>query len=153
MAIIKRRPEGEWDPFGFLTDFRSEIDRVFDRSLAPWKFVVPSEKFWNPAMDVYQDKDKVVVQAEVPGLSKDDIDVSLEGDVLTIQGEKKEEKEEKEKRYHRVERSYGYFQRVVELPAPVDAKGIKADFKDGVLKITLPKKEEAKPKSIKIDVK
>jgi HSP20 family protein len=119
--------------------FDSQVVRAFDGGLTP-------------ALDVYEDKDNIIVKADLPGLTKDDIEISLQDNVLTLRGEKKRDSEVKEENYYRLERSYGTFNRSFELPTSVDASKIEATFKNGVLQITLPKTEEAKPKKIKINV-
>lgn len=105
-----------------------------------------------PALDVYEEKDTVIVKAELPGMNKEDIEVNLTGDNLTIKGEKKEDKEVKEDNYYRRERSYGSFLRSVDLPCEVKAGEIKASFKEGVLEIRMPKTEEAKKKAIAVKI-
>ena len=105
-----------------------------------------------PSLDVYEEKDSVVVKAELPGMKKEDVEVSLAGETLTIKGEKKEDKEVKEDDYYRRERSYGSFLRSVALPCEVKSEEIKASFKDGVLEVRLPKTEEAKKKSIAVKI-
>lgn len=105
-----------------------------------------------PSLDVFEEKDSVVVKAELPGMKKEDVEVSLSGENLTIKGEKKEDKEVKEDDYYRRERSYGSFLRAVTLPCEVKSGEIKASFKDGVLEIRLPKTEEAKKKSIAVKI-
>lgn len=112
----------------------------------------PFRREWTPSLDVSETKNNIVVKAEAPGVDPKDIDISLTGDVLTIKGEKRQEKEEKEQNYHRVERSYGVFARSVRLPQEVQSDKIEANYKKGILKITLPKSEEAKKKEIKIKV-
>jgi HSP20 family protein len=142
-----------------------EFDRLFDRLSQDfhrftWPSLWGSERWWPmrephlrmPAMDVYEEKDAVVVKAELPGMSKDDIDVNLTGSTLTIKGEKKREEEVKEADYHRSERSYGALVRTIELPAEVKPEAAQASFKDGVLNIRLPKSEEAKQKQVKVKV-
>jgi len=106
-----------------------------------------------PSLDVFEEKDDIVVKADLPGMNKEEIEVTVTGDVVTIKGEKKKEEEVKEKDYYRRERSYGSFVRSVELPCEVKSDQIKANFKDGVLEVRMPKTEEAKKKcvSIKID--
>lgn len=108
---------------------------------------------WNPAVDVVEHDDSFVIEAELPGMNKDDIKISVANDVLTIRGEKKIEKEDKKKNYHRTERSYGGFTRTFTLPANVKADKVEAEFNNGVLNITVPKSEEAKPKQIDVKVK
>ena len=105
-----------------------------------------------PSIDVYEEKDSVVVKAELPGMTKEDIEVNLAGEDLTIKGEKKEDKEVKEDNYYRRERSYGSFLRTVALPSEVKSDEIKASFKDGVLEIRLPKTEDAKKKSVSVKI-
>jgi HSP20 family protein len=133
-----------------LNRLRREIDRLFEE---PFGFLAPSTGFfegWTPAVDIYEDKDKYTVKAELPGMKKEDIDVSLDGNTLTISGERKEEQEKKEEEGYRSERFFGRFQRSVTLPATVQANKIEAAYKDGVLTIVVPKSEEAKPKQIQV---
>lgn len=105
-----------------------------------------------PSLDVYEEKDSVVVKAELPGMKKEDVEVNLAGENLTIKGEKKEDKEVKEDDYYRRERSYGSFLRTIALPCEVKSDEIKASFKDGVLEIRMPKTEEAKKKSVSVKI-
>jgi HSP20 family protein len=107
---------------------------------------------WTPRTDVIEASDSMTITAELPGLEAKDVEISLSGDLLTIKGEKKQEKEEKDEYRHVVERTYGAFSRMVRLPAPVAADKIKATVKNGVLTVTLPKTEEAKPKAIPVAV-
>jgi len=107
---------------------------------------------WSPLVDISETDDKIKVTAEVPGMKKDDIKISIQDNVLTLKGEKKQEKEEKDKNSHRVERAYGAFERSFSLPASVQTDKVKASYKEGVLTISLPKPEEAKPKEIDISV-
>jgi len=108
---------------------------------------------WNPAVDVVEHDDSFVIEAELPGMNKDDIKISVTNDVLTIRGEKKIEKEDKKKNYHRTERSYGSFSRTFALPGNVKAEKVDAEFNNGILTVTVPKSEEAKPKQIDVKVK
>jgi len=105
---------------------------------------------WGPVVDVVENADSVTVKAELPGIDPKDVDISVSGDTLTIKGEKKEEKEEKGKSFYRVERTYGSFCRSISLPTGVEADKAKADYKDGVLSVTLPKSEKVKAKKIPI---
>ena len=107
---------------------------------------------WSPSVDLFEDKDSVTVKAEVPGMKKEDIDVSIEGRMLSICGERREEKQEGKGTNYRSERYYGKFYRLVELPSVVDAGQVKAGYQDGILTVTMPKAEEAKRKQIDIQV-
>jgi HSP20 family protein len=141
-----------WRPFRELTTFRDEMDRIWNRFFGDWPSTESFRGEWAPSLDVSETEDTLVVKAEIPGMDAKDIDISLANDVLTIKGEKKQEKEEKDENYHRVERSYGAFSRTIRLPVDVQNDKIKANHRDGVLKITLPKSKKAKSKEIKIKV-
>ena len=133
-----------------LNRLRSEINRLFED---PFSLLTPDTSFfegWTPAVDVVEDKDKFAVRAELPGMKKEDIEVSLDGDTLTIAGERKEEKEDKRGDTYRSERFFGRFQRTITLPSTVDPNKIEAKYENGVLNITLPKTEEAKRKQIQV---
>lgn len=131
-----------------------EIDREMERFVNDLfgRGVVRLSDEWAPVVDVEETKDEVIVRAEVPGMTKEDISVTLQNNVLTLRGEKKQEKEEKGKTFHRMERSYGAFVRSFTLPTLVEGDKVRAAYKDGVLTITLPKVEEVKPKEISISV-
>jgi HSP20 family protein len=143
---------GPWRPFRELERMRREMDRVWDSFFERRPARVEEAAEWLPTLDVSETKNEYVVKAELPGIDPKDIDISLTNDLLTIKGEKKQEKEEKEENYHLIERSYGSFTRSVRLPGQVQSDKINAAFKNGVLKVTLPKTEEAKKKEIKIKV-
>jgi len=152
MTLVRWRPRREWDPFAVMEHLQNQINRAFNTSLTDW----PSASGWGtsfPAADVYQDKDNVIVTAELPGLAQKDIELSISGNTVTLKGEKKHETETKEADYHRVERSHGSFHRVIELPVEVNAEKAKAKLENGVLTVTLPKSEAVKPKQITVDVK
>jgi len=142
-----------WRPFRELERMRREMDRLWD-SFFEERPRRKAEEIgeWFPSLDVSETKNDLVVKAELPGMDPKDIDISLGEGVLTIKGEKKQEKEEREENYHLIERSYGSFTRSVRLPREVQSEKISASFKNGVLKVTLPKSEEAKKKEIKIKV-
>ena len=142
-----------WKPFGELSPFRKEMDRLWNRFLGETPFARTFNEMWSPSVDISETKDDFVVKAELPGLEAKDVNVSISGDVLTIKGEKKAEEEEKDEHYHRVERYSGSFQRVFQLPSGVKADKVEASFDKGVLKVTLPKVEEAKKKEIEVKVK
>ena len=139
-------------PWSGMTGLKQDMDRVFDRFFESRWEDLPALGDWMPKVDVSETKDSVVVKAETPGMDAKDIQVSLQENVLTITGERKQEKEDKDERYHRVERSYGSFTRSFSLPSVLDQEKIKAEFKDGVLQVTLPKHERALPKQINIAV-
>lgn len=135
-----------WKPF-------RDIDELWERFFRELSTIEPFRQEWVPSLDVSETENNIVVKAELPGIDPKEIDISLTDDLLTIKGEKKQEKEEKDENYHRVERSYGAFTRSLRLPQEVRSEKIEANYKDGILKITLPKSEEAKRKEIKIKVK
>ena len=140
-----------WDGRSEMERFRNEIDKMFKNVFAGSSFGSAFEKRdWWPAMDISETGKQIVVNAEIPGIDAKNIDISLNGRVLTIKGEKKQEQEEKEDSYHRIERRYGSFSRSFELPADVDAGKVKANYKDGVLKLNLPKTEEQSIKKIEV---
>ncbi|OPX19765.1 MAG: molecular chaperone [Desulfobacca sp. 4484_104] len=141
----------EWRPFREVSRLRREMDRLWDDYFGPGRRALkPLETEWAPVVDISESADQVTVKAEIPGLEPKDIDISLSGDLLTIKGEKKSEREEKDENYHLVERSYGSFSRSLRLPVSVEADKIEASYKQGVLTITCPKKEEVKAKAIEI---
>jgi HSP20 family protein len=152
MSLIRyQSPElNPWSAFDRLPSLRDELNRLFDFSLPTRDSGFFSG--WTPALDVYDEKDSLVVKAELPGLKKEDIDINLHNGVLTISGERKRETEKKEGQTFRSERYFGRFQRSVTLPAAVNVKDVKASYKDGILSIELPKAEEAKPKQIAVNV-
>ncbi|MCX7994513.1 MAG: Hsp20/alpha crystallin family protein [candidate division WOR-3 bacterium] len=141
-----------WDPFRELMSLREEMDRLFNtffgRSVSE-----ELEGVWVPVIDIEEDNENFIVSAELPGLKKEDVKISVRGNLLTISGERKHEAETKNKTYHRVERMYGKFSRTITLPSDVDVNKIKAIYKDGVLHITLPKPETMKPKEIEVEIK
>jgi HSP20 family protein len=144
-----QRPDvSTWSPFDQLTNLRDEINRLFDSPSTNGG----SDAFnaWTPALDVYEDKDNLVVRAELPGMKKEDIDISFHENIVTISGERKNEKKYDGAETSREERFFGRFTRSFQLPKTVDASKVKAIYKDGVLTVTLPKAEEAKPRQIQI---
>ena len=137
------------DFFGDLTDMQKEMNRLFDDFFGERRTGM-TEGQWVPAVDVSETESELVVRAELPGMTHDDIEVNLQDNVLTLRGEKKQEKKEDKENFHRLERSYGSFTRSFSLPAGVKQEDIKAIFKDGILEVSLPKTEEVKPKKIAI---
>jgi HSP20 family protein len=141
-----------WDPFG--SDF-GRLARVFDRMFGS----VPSEmgtreslSQWDPAVDIFDKGNELLLQLEVPGMKKEDIQIRLENNVLTVQGERKRESEIKHEHYFRAERSYGAFSRSFTLPGTVNVDKIQAQYMDGVLTVTVPKAKEAQPRQIEVEV-
>ena len=148
MQLVPSRPFG-----GELSSFRREMDRIWDRFLGETPFAKVLSEEWAPSVDVSETKDNFVVKAELPGLEAKDVNVNISGDLLTIKGEKKKEEEEKDEHHYCAERYYGSFQRVFQLPTSVQADKVEATFDKGVLKVTIPKAEEAKKKEIEVKVK
>ena len=155
MALVRyQRPDLYWNPLRQLSSLRDELDEWFENPfLSLGEATQPFRSGWMPALDVYEDKDNFVLKAEMPGMRKEDIDISLHEGVVTISGERKEEEKKEESDVYRSERFFGRFQRSFTLPTPVNAEKVAASYKDGILTLTLPKAEEAKPKEIPISVK
>jgi HSP20 family protein len=141
-----------WTGSNGLWTLRNEIDRLFEAPLTELARASHLLSGSAPAVDIYEDKDNFVVKAELPGMKKEDIDVSLHDGSLSLSGERKSEEKWEDVEVYRSERFFGRFQRTVALPTPVNASAIKANYKDGVLTVTLPKAEEAKPKQIDVQV-
>ena len=135
-----------WNPFAEIERIRREFDRLLEE-LVPRE---EGERVFAPVVDVYETDQELVVKAELPGVKKENVEVSIRDNALYIRGEKKEDREEKTKAYHRVERVYGRFERVLPLPTDVKVESAKAEFKDGVLEIRIPKAEGAKERKIEI---
>jgi HSP20 family protein len=147
MTVITR-----WDPFREFTTLQDRMNRLFQSSVSEGREEALSTSSFAPAVDVYEDEHNVVLKIEVPGIDEKDIDVRIENNTLTVHGERKFEKEEKEENYRRIERQYGSFTRSFTLPTTVDAEKVSANYEKGILKVTLSKKAEAKPKQIKVNV-
>jgi HSP20 family protein len=149
MAVVR------WEPFRDLLTLQERMNRMFDES---YRGRGASEDdwalggSWAPAVDIYEHEGNIVLTAELPGVDPKDVDVRVENNVLTLRGERKWSNDVQRESYHRVERAYGSFTRSFTLPNVVDTEKIKADFKEGMLKLVLPKREEAKPKQISINV-
>ena len=146
MALVR------WNPWNEMTDLQRRINRVFEDSFTRTGSLEDDYglRSWNPAVDIFEKGDAIVIQAELPGLRKEDISIDFKDQVLTLKGERKFDREIKEEDYFRKERAVGRFQRAFSIPAAVNAEKIRADFKDGVLTIHIPKPEEAKQKQISI---
>lgn len=152
MTLLRwQRPESpRWMPFQQLSGLREEIDRLFESPLIPFAGVQPFFGGWCPAVDLYEDKDNLSFRCELPGMKKEEIEISLHEGVLTVTGERKQDVRHANAETHRSERFTGRFQRSINLPAPVDADKIKATYKDGILTVLLPKAAEARPKQIQV---
>lgn len=149
MAIVR------WEPFRELLSTQDRFNQLFNQTFS--SFFGPegqelSKGAWAPAVDIYETGNNLVIKAELPGIDPKDVEVRVENGTLSISGERKSEKEVKEGNYHRVERSYGSFYRSFNLPPTVSSDNVTADYKDGILTLNLAKREEAKPKTIKVQV-
>ena len=144
-----------WRPFSELEEIERRFENIFGRSRLPsaWRRIPTVEMGWAPAIEVFEKEDKFVVKAELPGMTEEDIGISVVGDTLTIKGERKAEGEVKEEDYYCCERSYGSFSRSIVVPSNVDAKKIEASYDDGVLEVSLPKAPEVKPKKITVSTR
>jgi len=145
MALVR------WRPFEDLVSMQDEINRVFDDAFlhsSPRSRIL---RGWYPAVDLMENETEFKLVAELPGMTREDVKISLTDSVLTLRGEKKTEKQEEKQNWHHVERSYGSFERSFQLTAPVDNTKISAKFKDGVLTVILPKSEESRPRDIRIE--
>lgn len=156
MSLIRWREARDLPAFpSDVLNMQREINKMFDSF---FRSALPDESpliagTWSPATDIVEHDDNFVVNVELPGMRKEDVKITMQDNTLMIRGEKKEERESKGSSYHRVERSYGSFQRSFALPSTVKAESIEAAFKDGILTVSLPKSEEAKPKQIDVKVK
>ena len=146
MAIVR------WDPWRSMTTLQDQINRLFEELSAPQREDDEvTMGAWTPAVDIYDQEDAIVIKAELPGLSKEDISIEMKENKLILKGERIEEKEINEENYYRRERSVGNFHRAFTLPTGIDPEKVNANFKDGILKVEIPKAEETKPKRITID--
>ena len=140
-----------YDPFRDLRNLQEEVNRLFTgnagRSFADEGI---ARGAWSPSVDIYENKDQLVLEAELPGMKREDFDLSIENNVITLRGERQFEKSDEGDNYHRVERSYGSFTRSFTLPNTVSGEGATADYRNGVLRVTLPKREETKARKIEI---
>jgi len=141
-----------WNPRRELFGLHNNINRMFNDFFSPTVSTdeALSVRGWNPVVDIYENEENIVITAELPGVDKKDMTIDVKGRVLTLKGERSTDNEVKEDNYYRQERSYGKFERAFALPKEVDLEKINADFKDGILKIDIPKAEKSKPKQITI---
>jgi len=144
MAIIR------WDPYRDVVTLRERMNRLFDDAFSSREQGDLTAGTWSPSVDIHEKDKELVLTAEIPGVKEEDVDVEIEDNVLTLRGKKEFEKETKEDDYHRIERSYGSFYRSFTLPTNVDQDKIEANFDDGLLRITMPKKPELKPKKVNV---
>jgi len=154
MNSLDKWDPARWNPFKEMEEISDRFNRFFGRLPALRESVREALTFadWVPTVDVSEDDKEYLIKAEIPGVDKKDVKVTMEEGVLTILGDRKQEKEEKEKKFHRVERSYGKFVRSFTLPEEIAEDKLKAEFKDGMLFVHLPKSERAKPKAIEVKV-
>jgi HSP20 family protein len=148
MSVIR------WEPFRDLVSTQDRFNQLFNdtfaRAFGDQQEVSPHT--WVPPVDIYETGDSLVLQAELPGINPDEVEIRVEDSTLYLKGERKFEKEVKEESLHRVERSYGTFMRSFSLPSTIDSEKVKAEYDNGILTLTMPKREEAKPRTIKINV-
>lgn len=149
-----RHDLNKWEPVSDIVSLQDEMNRLFLDFFGrtPGRRLV-GDSLWAPVMDIEETKDDIIVKAEIPGMTKEDVKIQVSGDIITISGERKREEETRDKTYHRIERSYGQFQRMITLPGEVQSAKAKASYENGVLTIKLPKSDEVKPKEISIDIK
>ena len=151
MAIVR------WEPFRDLVSIQGRLNHLFDEAFrGATRPSGDGEEWslgsWAPAVDIFEQDGHIVLKAELPGVDPKDVEVRVENNVLTLRGERKLDDEVQKENYHRVERAYGSFSRSFTLPTVVDTEKIKAEYRDGVLRVSLPKREEARPKQISISV-
>ncbi len=149
--MLARRSNKGLSPFRGIESLQDEMNRLFDDFFSPDERILGEMEF-TPSVDISENKDAVVVKADLPGMEEKDIDVSIAGDVLTIKGERQEESEDKDENFYRRERVYGSFSRQIALPKHIKRDAVKAKFKNGVLTVTLPKSDDYKEKEVKIEL-
>src|SRR5216684_6102912 len=145
MSIVR------YDPFRDLRTLQDEVNRLFTGNMArAFDDEGIARGSWSPSVDIYENKDHIVLEAELPGMNREDFELTVENNVITLRGERRFEKKDDADNYHRVERSYGSFSRSFTLPQVVSGDGAAAEYRNGVLRVTLPKREEAKARRIEI---
>ncbi len=154
-GLTRWEPLTRWNPLRELEDMEKRLSTIFGRApmtASGEKKEAITVTEWSPLVDISEDENEYIVKAELPEMKKEEIKINVHDDVLSISGERKYEKEEKGKKYHRVERAYGSFMRSFTLPEDADGSKVNAEYKDGLLKVHLPKSEKAKPKAIEVKV-
>ena len=149
MAIVR------WNPLDDILSLQRRMNKIFEDNFLGKKSSADEELssgLWSPSVDIYETESDIVLKAELPEVNQKDIQINIEDNVLSLKGERKFEKETKEENFHRIERSYGSFSRSFTLPGSINKEKVKASYKNGVLKVTMPKKEESKPKQITVNV-
>ena len=141
-----------WEPFRGLSTLQEQMNRLFEDTLFRGRSDESALTAWAPAVDIYETENSLVVKADLPDVNEKDLDIQVENNILTIRGERKFERDVNEDNYLRVERAYGSFSRSFSLGNAVNTEAIKAEYRDGVLTLTIPKREEAKPKQVKVSV-
>jgi len=142
-----------WDPFRDLSIMQERMNRMFEDAGRGWRGDEPSSTTtWSPAVDIYETENEIHVKAELPEVNQKEIEIQVENNTLTLRGERKFDRELKQENFHRIERPYGTFVRSFTLPTTIDQEKIKADYKDGILRVVMPKREETKPKQIRVAV-
>jgi len=148
MAVVK------WDPFRDLVSIQDRMNRLFEQTLSRSRGEEGvTATTWTPAVDIYETADTIVMKAELPGVTREDIHIQINGSTLTLKGERRFARDVQEESYLRIERAYGSFHRSFALPATVQQENVRAVLRDGVLELTLPKAEDSKPKRISVDVR
>jgi HSP20 family protein len=147
-------PVTRWDPFRDLLGLQDRMNRLFDESVRSVRQgdEALSTSVWTPPVDIFETENEVVVKAELPEVNQKDIEIQVENSTLTLRGERRFDKEVKQESFHRIERPYGTFARSFTLPTTIDQEKIRADYKDGILRVVMPKREETKPKQIRVAV-
>ena len=141
-----------WDPFRNMTTLQEQVNRLFEGRFQRGREDNSALTTWAPAVDIYETENELVLKADIPDVSEKDIDIQVENNMLTIHGERKFEEKVKEDNYLRIERTYGSFTRSFSLPNTVNMEAVKAEYKNGVLTVELPKRPESKPKQVKVNV-
>jgi HSP20 family protein len=148
MAVVK------WDPFRDLVSIQDRMNRLFEQTLSRSRGEEGvTATTWTPAVDIYETADTILMKAELPGVAREDIQIQIDGNTLTLKGERRFARDVQEESYLRIERAYGSFHRSFALPATVQQENVRAVLKDGVLELVLPKAEDSKPKRISVDVR